>query len=73
MWELEVTEYIRRKSYLDENLKTLYSLVWGQCTDIIRARIEALDDHDDMSNDGDSITLLKSIKALVYNFDSQKY
>jgi hypothetical protein len=73
VWELEVTEYVRRKSYLDENLKTLYSLVWGQCTDIIRARIEALDEHDNMSNDGDSIALLKAIKALVYNFESQKY
>jgi hypothetical protein len=73
VWELEVTEYVRRKSHLDENLKTLYSLIWGQCTDVIQARIEALDKHNDMSNNGDSIALLKAIKALVYNFQSQKY
>jgi hypothetical protein len=39
----------------------------------MRARIEALDEYDSMSNKGNSIALLKAIKALVYNFQSQKY
>jgi hypothetical protein len=72
-WEKEVDEYVRNKAYLEENLKTLYSLVWGQCTNVVQARIEALDEHKDISNRGNSIGLLKVIKALVYNFQSQKY
>jgi hypothetical protein len=73
IWEKEVDEHVRKKSYLKENLKTLYSLIWGQCTDVMRARIKALDKHNNMSNTGDPIALLKAIKALVYNFQSQKY
>jgi hypothetical protein len=45
IWEKEVDESVRKKAYLDKNLKTQYSLVRGQCTDVIQARIEALDGH----------------------------
>jgi hypothetical protein len=40
----------------------------------MQARIEALDEHNNMLNQGNSIALLKAIKALVYNFlPIQKY
>jgi hypothetical protein len=35
IWEKKVNEYVRKESYLEENLKTLYSLIWGQCTHVI--------------------------------------
>jgi hypothetical protein len=38
IWEKQVDEFVNRSSYLTENVKTLYSLVWGQCTDIRRSR-----------------------------------
>jgi hypothetical protein len=66
IWEKEVDEYVRKKSHLKENLIPLYSLIWGQCTNVMQARIEALKQHDKMSNTGDSIALLKAIKALIY-------
>jgi hypothetical protein len=71
IWEKEVDKYVSKKSYLKENLNTLDSLVWGQCTDAMRARIDAIDEHNEMSNKGNSIALLKAIKALDYNFQSQ--
>ena len=40
----------------------------------MQARIEALDEHDDICFRGDdAIALLKAIKSLVYNYRSQKY
>jgi hypothetical protein len=53
-------------------MQTLYSLVWGQCSDVMQARLEALDDYDAMSEKGDSLALLKAIRAQAYNFQSQK-
>jgi hypothetical protein len=41
IWEKEVDKYVKRKMYLQENLKTLYSLVLGQCTDVVLAKLEA--------------------------------
>jgi hypothetical protein len=73
IWDEEVKEHVKRKRYLEENLCTLYSLIWGQCTEVIRARIEAINGYDAVSAQGNSIELLKAIKALVYDFESQKY
>jgi hypothetical protein len=73
LWERQVDELGKRESYLEENMKTIYSLVWGQCTEIMRQRLEALPNFNTMSTKGDSVGLLKAIKSLVYNFRSQKY
>jgi hypothetical protein len=73
IWEKEVDEYVKRRVHLDENMKTVYSLAWGQCTDILRAKLEALTIYNQLSADGDGIGLLKAIKTIAYNFESQKY
>jgi hypothetical protein len=36
IWKKKVEEYVRRETYLKENVKSLFSLVWGQCMDIMR-------------------------------------
>lgn len=71
IWEKEVDEFVRRKSNLFENLKTIYSLVWGQCTEYMRQKIEATDDYEEMSEGFDSIMLLKTIKDIAYSFQGQ--
>jgi hypothetical protein len=74
IWEKQVDEYIKRDSYLEENLKTVYSLMWGQCTDIMRQHLDALDAlFAIMSDDGDGLSLLMAIKSQAFNFQSQKY
>ena len=37
VWEKLVDEHVKRMSGLAENIKTLYSLVWGQCNDVAHA------------------------------------
>ena len=73
IWEKNVDEYVKRSNYLSENVKTLYSLVWGQCTDIMRQKVEALGNFETMSSDGDGLELLRAIKDMSFNFQSQKY
>eukprot|EP00978_Attheya_sp_CCMP212_P006553 scaffold15183_cov61-Attheya_sp.AAC.2 len=73
IWEKEVDEYVKQKSYLNQNMKTLYALVWGQCTDVMKQKLEGLSTFDTLSADRDGLGLLKAIKDLVYNFQSQKY
>ena len=73
IWEMQVAEFCKRQHSVHEHIKTLYSLIWGQCSDIMRQRIEALDSFDKMSSDGDGIALLIAIKGQTFNFQSQKY
>jgi hypothetical protein len=68
IWEKDIDEsYIREKKCLKENLKTLYSLVWGQCSDVM------CDQSQDWSSQRDSIGLLQVINGIIYNFQSEKY
>lgn len=73
IWEKGVDEHVRRINYLKENVKTLYSLIWGQCTDIMQQKVEAMEDFEVMSAAGDGMLLLKAIKNITYHFQSQKY
>jgi hypothetical protein len=43
MWEKKIDEFVKCELALEENLRTLYTLVWGQCTEIVRARLEAVE------------------------------
>ena len=52
IWEKKVDEHVKRETYLVENMKTIYSLVWGQCTDVMRQRLEATSDFRRLSTDG---------------------
>ena len=73
IWEKGVDEHVKRITYFKENIKTLYSLVWGQCTDIMQQKIEASEGFERISATGDGMTLLKAIKNVAYQFQSQKY
>ena len=69
----QVKEYVKQTSRLQENIKRLWALVWGQCSDTIRTRLQALDTHEDMHAASDGLRLLVAIKDLMYNVQEQKY
>jgi len=53
-------------------MKTLFSLIWGQCTEVFRANIEAVPGFEDVSDDADSLALLVLLKKESYNFQTSK-
>jgi hypothetical protein len=71
-WEKMVDEFVKRELQLEENIQALYSLVWGQCTDIMLQRIEALDTFANMSDTKNGLELLRAIKNISYNVQHQK-
>ena len=73
IWEKQVDDYVKQIKYLNENIKTLYSLVWGQCTDVKHQKVEALPNFNGMSSEGDGLSLLKAIKNMAFIYQSQKY
>ena len=38
----EIKEFVKRKAILRDNISKLYSLVWGQCTAPMRAKVKAM-------------------------------
>ena len=66
-------EYVKQTSRLEENIKRLWALVWGQCSDTLQTRIQALDMYEDMHTASDGLQLLIAIKDLMFNIQEQKY
>ena len=69
----QVKEYVKQHSRLHENIKRLWALVWGQCSDTIRTRLQSLETYEDMRAASDGLQLLIAIKDLMFNIQEQKY
>jgi hypothetical protein len=72
-WERDYDEYRKWKLVLDENVKTLYNLVWGQCSEAMQQKVESIPSFDTMAAENDGITLLLAIKNTSYDYQSQIY
>jgi hypothetical protein len=68
IWEEKLDEFMKRANYVEQNLQTIYSLVWGQCMEAMRQRIEGSDTYKEMKVEGKGFPLLMAIKDLVFNF-----
>jgi len=73
IWEKRVDDYVKQDTTKKENLKTAYSLIWGQCSDPMRQRLVSANTFSQIASHGDAIELLKLIKSITYNYQSQKY
>ena len=45
MWEKRIDELVKKETVLKENLKTVFSLIYEQCSDDLRAKLESREDH----------------------------
>jgi hypothetical protein len=72
MWERCVDGYIKRENKLKENCQTAYSLVTGQCTEYMRAKLEAVAGYKDLKNKLNVIGLINTIKGLSFQFEGQQ-
>jgi hypothetical protein len=50
IWKEEVSRYVKRKGKLNENIGSLYSLVMGQCTDAMKAKLSSCCPEDFLSD-----------------------
>jgi len=71
-----VSAYCTRTDYLDSNLKTAYAVIWGQCSEAMKARLTSLDNfetNETKSHESDCVWILKEIKGITYPFEGQRY
>jgi hypothetical protein len=67
-WTKRVDTMVCREDRFDEDLKKVCSLIWGQCTKLLRAKLQAKDGCNQMKVEYDTVELLKSIKDCVFKF-----
>ena len=73
LWEKKIDSLSKREDQLEHNLRQVFALVWGQCTDILQQKIESEEGFASMSAENDGLLLIKTIKNITYQYQSQKY
>ncbi len=61
IWERRVDAYVKAEITLESDLKKAYSLVYGQCSDVLRAKLESIASQATIAGNADVIGLLKYI------------
>ena len=65
--------YLKRDDILDENLQKTYSLIFGQCTNLLKRKLKSSVNWDAMPSTYDMFALLEAIKTIIYKLKYQKY
>ena len=68
IWEKKVAAYCTRTDDPDSNVKTAYAVIWGQCSEAMKAKLTSLDDFETKSHESDCVWTLKEIKGITYCF-----
>ena len=68
-----MSEYIKRKTQLRKNAKTLYQLIWGQSSQYMQSRVKRDHTYHTIKADYDTIGLIKLIKRAIFKVENQKY
>ena len=69
----ELDTFVKRKSYLNQNIQKAYALVIGQCTDLLQSKLKQQTQWATISQDQDVIALLNLIKTITFRFEDQKF
>lgn len=68
----EVKEFMLRRRTYNNNRSNVYTVVLGQCSEPLKAKLEAQDDWETINNEHNLVKLLKSIKVWMLNQQSTK-
>ena len=73
IFDKEIDIYMKRRSTLDENVQKCYSLVLGQCTDLLKRKLKQSHEWHTASTTYDVLILIRIIRTITSKFDEQKY
>ena len=73
IFDQEINIYMKRRSTLDENLQLSYSLVLGQCTDLLKSELKHSNKWNDASTTYDILILIKIVRTIAFKFEEQNY
>ena len=67
----EIKDYVKDLKLMKSNLKKIYSLVYGNCTDSVRTMLKTDDDYESKSQSFDHSWLFKKVKMIVSGLDTK--
>ena len=72
IWNEEMKEYVKQNRELQSNLVTIFTIMWGQCSEAMKAKVKLMDKYEEKSAENDCTWLLQQIRAVTLQFDSKR-
>ena len=69
VWEKSVDKYVDRVGKLTQNVATMYSVAWGQCSKQMQSRVQASKEFKKNHEISNCLWLLKEIKGITFQFE----
>ena len=69
----KIRMYVKTEASIETTMKSLYDLIWGQCSESLRSRLRGYNDYSNYSVNADSIALVKGILAEMTRFRNKQY
>ena len=73
VYDNEIIAMVKRRNTLKRNLQKAYSLILGQCTDLMKDKLKASTKWNDVQTKQDALELLNEIKTITFKFEEQKF
>ena len=72
VWEQQVTNYTNRLDLLKSNLRVVYTVIWGQCTEAMQFKLKTVPKFTEMDTACNCVWLLMEIKSVMQQFEGQR-
>ena len=72
VYQQELKSCMQNKELLQASMMKIYSVIYGQCSDGIHAKIKTMSNHETIAKVGDTIGLLKNIKIVMANLRTSR-
>ena len=73
IFEKKVAAYVTRCDILESNLQAAYAVIWGQCSEAMKAKLQGLEKYNTTRDACDCGWLLTQIKAIRHKFEEKRY
>jgi hypothetical protein len=72
-WKFNFKERELRVRRLHDQNKTLYAIVWSQCSDAMRDKVQSQPDFANISTERDGLRLLSTLRVIAFDYESTTF
>ena len=69
----KVKQFVKREDLLMSNQAAVHAVIWGQCSEAMKARVKTLAEYQDRAESNDCFWLLQKIRAVTMELDEKKH
>jgi hypothetical protein len=64
--------YMKRVEAIEGNSRIIYSVIWGQCSQMMQSKLETLPSYEKMRTNCDCASILKEIQGITHRFEGTR-